>query len=61
MYQGERAVADRNMFIGEHALAGLPPAPAGLSVDMVLALDQDGVLEVWTLWPACVRVCVCAA
>ncbi|XP_052127757.1 heat shock 70 kDa protein-like [Frankliniella occidentalis] len=59
VYQGERQVANRNMFIGKYTLQNLPPAPEGLGVIMSLSLDQDGVLQVKArvegsaLWEGC--------
>lgn len=46
MFQGERAVAAHNKFIGKFMLDGLPPAPAGLKVVCALSIDEDGILSV---------------
>ncbi|XP_034253822.1 heat shock 70 kDa protein-like isoform X2 [Thrips palmi] len=46
VYQGERPVANRNMFLGTYTLQNLPPGPEGLGIQMSLTLDQDGVLQV---------------
>ncbi len=47
VYQGEREKASENKLLGSFTLDGLPPGKAGtVEVEMTLAIDADGVLNV---------------
>ncbi|HYD17859.1 MAG TPA: molecular chaperone DnaK [Patescibacteria group bacterium] len=47
VYQGERDVASQNKLLGNFTLDGLPPGKAGtVEVELTLAIDADGVLNV---------------
>lgn len=49
IYQGEAAMADDNIFIGNFLVEGLSDVPAGNEIVLTLALDLNGVLEVTAL------------
>lgn len=47
VYQGERELAQKNEFLGEFTLAGIPPAPSGSpQIKVNFALDEDGIVNV---------------
>jgi len=47
VFQGERAVAEDNAFLGEFTLRGIPPAPAGApNIDVQFRIDENGILDV---------------
>jgi molecular chaperone HscC len=46
IYQGEARRVDDNLCLGEFELTGIPPGPAGQSVDIRFTYDLNGVLEV---------------
>ncbi|HEX8070626.1 MAG TPA: Hsp70 family protein [Pyrinomonadaceae bacterium] len=47
IYEGERPLADDNVFIGEVKLSGIPPAPRGVpQIDVTFDLDASGTIRV---------------
>jgi molecular chaperone HscC len=46
VYQGESRRTADNLLLGEFDVGGIPPGPAGQSVDIRLTYDLNGVLEV---------------
>jgi molecular chaperone HscC len=46
IYQGESRRIEQNLFLGEFAVKGIPPGPAGQAVDIRFTYDLNGVLEV---------------
>jgi molecular chaperone HscC len=46
IYQGEGRRVEDNLFLGEFEVKGIPPGPAGQSVDVRFTYDLNGVLEV---------------
>ena len=47
VYEGERALAKDNHFLGEFELAGIPPAPRGVpQIEVTFEVDVDGILQV---------------
>jgi len=46
VYQGESRRADGNLLLGEFEVRGIPPGPAGQSVDVRFTYDLNGVLEI---------------
>ena len=46
IYQGEARRVQDNLFLGEFEVKGIPPGPAGQSVDIRFTYDLNGVLEV---------------
>lgn len=47
VFQGERAVAEENVFLGDFELTGIPSAEAGeAKVDVTFDIDVDGIVSV---------------
>jgi molecular chaperone DnaK len=47
VFQGEREIAEENELLGEFALSGIPPAPAGTpQIEVTFALDENGIVNV---------------
>eukprot|EP00406_Dinophysis_acuminata_P072491 CAMPEP_0179244188 /NCGR_PEP_ID=MMETSP0797-20121207/17929_1 /TAXON_ID=47934 /ORGANISM="Dinophysis acuminata, Strain DAEP01" /LENGTH=1094 /DNA_ID=CAMNT_0020951697 /DNA_START=10 /DNA_END=3294 /DNA_ORIENTATION=- len=47
VFEGERAMAKDNNFLGEFRLGGIPPAPRGVpQIDVTFDLDANGILSV---------------
>ena len=46
IYQGENRHTDKNLFLGEFVVQGIPRGPAGQAVDVRFTYDLNGVLEV---------------
>jgi molecular chaperone DnaK len=47
VFQGEREIAEENELLGEFALTGIPPAPAGTpQIEVTFALDENGIVDV---------------
>jgi molecular chaperone DnaK len=47
VFQGEREIADENELLGEFALTGIPPAPAGTpQIEVTFSLDENGIVNV---------------
>lgn len=47
VYQGERGIAERNIFLDEFELRGIPPRPAGEpEIDVQFTVNKDGIIEV---------------
>ncbi len=47
VFQGEREIAEENELLGEFALTGIPPAPAGTpQIEVTFALDENGIVNV---------------
>lgn len=47
VYQGEREIAQKNEFLDEFTLAGIPPAPSGSpKIKVKFSLDEDGIVNV---------------
>jgi molecular chaperone DnaK len=47
VFQGEREIASENELLGEFALTGIPPAPAGTpQIEVTFALDENGIVNV---------------
>ncbi len=46
VYQGESRRVEENLLLGEFEVPGIPPGPAGQSVDIRFTYDLNGVLEV---------------
>jgi len=47
VYQGERAMARDNIFLGSFRLIGIPPAPRGVpQIEVTFDIDSDGIVHV---------------
>jgi len=47
VFQGEREIAAENELLGEFALRGIPPSPAGVpQIEVTFALDENGIVNV---------------
>lgn len=47
VYQGERAMARDNIFLGSFQLVGIPPAPRGVpQIEVTFDIDADGIVHV---------------
>jgi len=47
VFQGEREIAEENELLGEFALTGIPPAPAGTpQIEVTFSLDENGIVNV---------------
>jgi molecular chaperone HscC len=46
VYQGESRRVEENLLLGEFEVPGIPPGPAGQSVDIRFTYDLNGVLEI---------------
>jgi molecular chaperone HscC len=46
VYQGESRRVEENLLLGEFDVKGIPPGPAGQSVDIRFTYDLNGVLEI---------------
>lgn len=47
VYQGERAMARDNIFLGSFQLVGIPPAPRGVpQIEVTFDIDSDGIVHV---------------
>ncbi|ANE40737.1 molecular chaperone DnaK [Fervidobacterium ngatamarikiense] len=47
VYQGERAMAKDNIFLGSFQLVGIPPAPRGVpQIEVTFDIDADGIVHV---------------
>jgi heat shock protein 5 len=47
VFQGERALTDHNIFLGDFVLSGIPPAPRGKpQIEVTFAIDVNGILSV---------------
>src|SRR6056297_1900373 len=47
VFQGEREIAAENELLGEFALSGIPPAPAGTpQIEVEFSIDADGIVNV---------------
>ena len=47
VYEGERAMAKDNHFLGQFDLTGIPPAPRGVpQVEVTFEIDVNGILTV---------------
>ncbi|HOQ39100.1 MAG TPA: molecular chaperone DnaK [Fervidobacterium sp.] len=47
VYQGERAMARDNIFLGSFELVGIPPAPRGVpQIEVTFDIDSDGIVHV---------------
>ncbi|MEF8901101.1 MAG: molecular chaperone DnaK [Halovenus sp.] len=47
VFQGEREIAEENELLGEFALTGIPPAPAGTpQIEVTFELDENGIVNV---------------
>ncbi len=47
VYQGERQVAEKNEFLGEFTLSGIPPAPAATpEIKVNFSIDENGIVNV---------------
>ena len=47
VFQGEREIAEENELLGEFALRGIPPAPAGTpQIEVTFAIDENGIVNV---------------
>ncbi|AEH50121.1 molecular chaperone DnaK [Pseudothermotoga thermarum] len=47
VYQGERAMAKDNIFLGSFRLVGIPPAPRGVpQIEVTFDIDSDGIVHV---------------
>jgi len=47
VFQGEREIAEENELLGEFALTGIPPSPAGVpQIEVTFALDENGIVDV---------------
>jgi molecular chaperone DnaK len=47
VFQGEREIATENELLGEFALTGIPPSPAGVpQIEVTFALDENGIVNV---------------
>jgi molecular chaperone DnaK len=47
VFQGEREIATENELLGEFALRGIPPAPAGTpQIEVSFSIDENGIVNV---------------
>ena len=47
VFQGEREIAEENELLGEFALTGIPPSPAGIpQIEVSFAIDENGIVNV---------------
>ncbi|PSP53890.1 molecular chaperone DnaK [Halobacteriales archaeon QH_7_68_42] len=47
VFQGEREIAEENELLGEFALRGIPPAPAGTpQIEVTFSIDENGIVNV---------------
>ena len=47
VFQGEREIAGENELLGEFALTGIPPAPAGTpQIEVTFSIDENGIVNV---------------
>ncbi|MEF8853676.1 MAG: molecular chaperone DnaK, partial [Haloarculaceae archaeon] len=47
VFQGEREIAQENELLGEFALRGIPPAPAGTpQIEVTFSIDENGIVNV---------------
>jgi len=47
VFQGEREIASENELLGEFALSGIPPAPAGTpQIEVSFNIDENGIVNV---------------
>jgi len=47
VFQGEREIAQENELLGEFALRGIPPAPAGTpQIEVSFSIDENGIVNV---------------
>jgi endoplasmic reticulum chaperone BiP len=47
VYEGERAMAQDNHFLGQFDLTGIPPAPRGIpQIEVTFEIDANGILKV---------------
>jgi len=47
VFQGEREIAQENELLGEFALRGIPPAPAGTpQIEVGFSIDENGIVNV---------------
>ncbi|QSG14563.1 molecular chaperone DnaK [Halapricum desulfuricans] len=47
VFQGEREIAEENELLGEFALTGIPPAPAGTpQIEVTFSIDENGIVNV---------------
>ena len=47
VYEGERAIAEDNIYLGKFVLEGIPPKKKGeVKFDNTFAIDKDGILNV---------------
>ncbi len=47
VFQGEREIAAENELLGEFALTGIPPSPAGVpQIEVTFSLDENGIVNV---------------
>ncbi|MEF8975526.1 MAG: molecular chaperone DnaK, partial [Halapricum sp.] len=47
VFQGEREIAEKNELLGEFALTGIPPAPAGTpQIEVTFSIDENGIVNV---------------
>jgi molecular chaperone DnaK len=47
VFQGEREIAEENELLGEFALTGIPPSPAGVpQIEVTFSLDENGIVNV---------------
>jgi molecular chaperone DnaK len=47
VFQGEREIAGENELLGEFALRGIPPAPAGTpQIEVTFSIDENGIVNV---------------
>jgi len=47
VFQGEREIAEQNELLGEFALTGIPPSPAGVpQIEVTFELDENGIVNV---------------
>jgi molecular chaperone DnaK len=47
VFQGEREIADKNEFLGDFHLSGIPPSPAGVpEIEVTFKIDADGIVNV---------------
>ena len=47
VFQGEREIAEENELLGEFALSGIPPAPAGTpQIEVTFSIDENGIVNV---------------
>jgi len=47
VFQGEREIAAENELLGEFALTGIPPAPAGTpQIEVTFSIDENGIVNV---------------